>query len=265
MIEEAFPGEDPRTAQYRMPVEEFVAIFAPLKPKFIHHPESRRLIREIMREHGFNLDTTYLDVPRLRAVTAHGYLTSGVGYAHHLHRDTWYSAPQAQLNWWMPLYELESEQSMAFHPRYWSEPVPNGSNKFNYYRWNSDGRKNAMQHIKSDTREQPKPLVPLDIKPEVRIVCEPGGIILFSAAQMHSTVPNTSTTTRFSVDFRTVDIKDVAQIRGAPNIDSECTGTSLRDFVRASDGSPVPEEVLQMYDTPAPEGASLVYAPGVTA
>jgi hypothetical protein len=261
MIEEAFAGEDPRRVQFRMPVEEFVSVFGPLKPRFIHHPESRQLIRAILREVGCDLETTYIDVPRLRAVTSDGYLTSGVGYAHHLHRDTWYSAPQCQLNWWMPLYNLESAQSMAFHPRYWSEAVPNGSENFNYYKWNSDGRKNAGQHIKSDTREQPKPLFPLDPKPEVRVVCEPGGLILFSAAQMHSTVPNTSGTTRFSIDFRTVNIDDAAKMRGAPNLDSDCTGTSLRDFVRGTDGAEVPASVLQAYETAVPEGAALVYTP----
>ena len=45
MIKEAFGTEDPTTAQYDMPVEEFVRIFAPLKPAFIHHPETKRLIQ----------------------------------------------------------------------------------------------------------------------------------------------------------------------------------------------------------------------------
>src|SRR4051794_22672458 len=135
MIEEAFAGLDPRTAQYSMSVEQYVSIVAPLKPKFIHHPESKQLIRNILSELGCDLEKTYLDVPRLRMVTHGGYLTSGVGYAHHPHRDTWYSAPMCQLNWWLPIYPIESESSMAFHPRYWSEPVANGSAKFNYYDW----------------------------------------------------------------------------------------------------------------------------------
>ena len=67
------------------------------------------------------------NVPRLRMVTSDGYLTSGVGYAHHPHRDTWYSAPMTQINWWLPIYEIETEQSMAFHPHYWDKPIKNGS------------------------------------------------------------------------------------------------------------------------------------------
>lgn len=261
MIEEAFGSLDPMTAQYEMSVEEFVAIFGPLKPKFIHHPESKRLIRAMLEDFGCDPETTYLDVPRLRAVTSDGYLTSGVGYAHHPHRDTWYSAPQCQINWWLPIYEIASESSMAFHPRYWSEPVKNGSRDFNYYEWNSSGRADAAKHIKSDTRRQPKPEQPMELDPQIRIINEPGGIVAFSGAQMHSTVPNTSGKTRFSIDFRTVNIDDVKNKVGAPNIDSECTGTSLRDFMRGTDLSRMPEDIVALYDEKSVRDGVLVYQP----
>jgi hypothetical protein len=261
MIEEAFGSVDPVTAQYYMPVQKFVEIFGPLKPKFIHHPESKRLIKEMLIDFGCDPETTYLDVPRLRAVTSDGYLTSGVGYAHHPHRDTWYSAPQSQLNWWMPIYEIESESSMAFHPRYWSEPVKNGSREFNYYEWNSSGRASAAQHVTSDTRKQPKPEQPMELDPQIRVINTAGGMVVFSAAQMHSTVPNTSGRTRFSIDFRTVNIEDVKNGIGAPNLDSECTGTSLRDFMRGSDLTRIPEDIVALYDTAASPDGILVYQP----
>ena len=261
MLREAFGSIDPLEAQYHMPVEQYVAIVSPLKPKFIHHPETKKLLRELVTDCGCDLNETYLDVPRLRMVTSHGYLTSGVGYAHHLHRDTWYSAPLAQLNWWLPIYGIESESSMAFHPAYWSKGVKNGSSEFNYYTWNSDGRKNAAQHIKADTRKQPKAEEEMDVDPQIRIIVPPGGVILFSAAQMHSTVPNTSGRARYSVDFRTVNLADLRVGRAAPNVDSHPFGTSLRDFVRGSDGAPMPDEIVQKYDNaPAGEGV-LVYRP----
>src|SRR6201999_4273907 len=156
MIEDAFPGMDPRKAQYSMPVEKYVEIVGPLKPKFIHNDTTKRLIQNVLREYGCDMEKTYQDVPRLRMVTSDGYLTSGVGYAHHPHRDTWYSAPMTQINWWVPIYDIETEQSMAFHPHYWDKPIKNGSKTFNYYEWNSTSRKDAAKHIKSDTRVQPK-------------------------------------------------------------------------------------------------------------
>jgi hypothetical protein len=249
MIEEAFDGIDPLKAQYAMPVEEYVAIVAPLKPRFIHNTQTKTLIRDLLEQAGCDLDLTYQDVPRLRMVTSDGYLTSGVGYAHHPHRDTWYSAPMTQINWWIPIYPIQTESSMAFHPQYWGRAVKNGSEQFNYYEWNAVGRSTAAQHIKTDGRKQPKPLEVLELEPQVRIVPEPGGTIMFSGAQLHSTVPNVTGNTRYSIDFRTVHLGDLRNRLGAPNIDSHCTGTALRDFLRASDFSPMPEEIVCMYDS----------------
>lgn len=261
MIEEAFRGLDPRRAQYAMPVEEYVSIVAPLKPQFIHHPRTKQLVRDVVEEMGCDLDETYIDVPRLRMVTSDGYLTSGVGYAHHPHRDTWYSAPMAQINHWLPIYDIVSENSMAFHPRYWSQPIRNGSREFNYYEWNSTGRLNAAAHVKADQRRQPKPAEPIELDPQVRLICHAGGNVVFSAAQLHSTVPNTSGVARYSIDFRTVNIADLRARRGAPNIDSEPQGTSLRDFVRASDLSPMPADVVAMYENVEPGGGILIFKP----
>jgi hypothetical protein len=261
MIEEAFDGVDPLMAQYEMPVERYVEICAPLKPAFIHNDRTKELLRAVVEDFGCDLEETYIDVPRLRMVTSHGYLTSGVGYAHHPHRDVWYSAPFQQLNWWLPIYEIESESSMAFHPRYWHQPVKNGSADFNYYEWNSVGRKDAAKQVKSDTRKQPKPEEPLELDPQVRLVTAPGGIVLFSAAHLHSTVPNTTGRARYSIDFRTVNRVDVEARRGAPNIDAACTGTSLRDFVRGSDGDAMPEDVVALYDDESAQVGELVFQP----
>jgi hypothetical protein len=231
-----------------VPVEEFAALLAELKPKFIHHPTSKERIRELLGYHGCNLDRTYFDVPRLRTSTSDDYLTAGISYAFHPHRDTWYSAPFSQLNWWIPIYPVVPENVMAFHPQYWSNPVRNGSRRYNYYEWNQTSRQTAAQHIKTDTRDQPKPEESVQLEPHVRVVPEVGGVMLFSGNQLHSTVPNTSGRTRFSIDFRTVNIDDVVSHREAPNVDSECTGTSLRDFLRASDFERIPEDVALAYE-----------------
>jgi len=248
LIAEAFGPIDPQTAQHHMPVEEFAALLAELKPKFIHHPTSKERIRELLGYHGCDLDRTYFDVPRLRTSTSDDYLSAGISYAFHPHRDTWYSAPFSQLNWWIPIYPVVPENVMAFHPQYWSNPVRNGSRRYNYYEWNRASRQTAAQHIKTDTRDQPKPEEPVQLEPHVRVVPEVGGVMLFSGNQLHSTVPNTSGRTRFSIDFRTVNIDDVVSRTEAPNVDSECTGTSLRDFLRASDLERISEDVALGYE-----------------
>jgi hypothetical protein len=250
LAEEAFGSLKPETAQYEMPVEAYAALLADLKPRFIHHPESKRLIIEMLVDLGCDLDKVYFDVPRMRTSTAQGYLTTGIAYAFHPHRDTWYSAPICQLNWWLPIYPISADNGLAFHPKYWYTPVRNGSRLYNYAEWNATSRKIAASQIGTDTRVQPKPEEEVELDPQIRPVCEPGGIILFSGAQLHSSVPNTSSKTRFSIDLRTVHVDDVAAGTGAPNIDSECTGTTMGDYLRCSDLSHMPEYLIAEYDTP---------------
>jgi len=253
LSEAAFAPHDPQIAQERMPAERYVEILAELKPTFIHHPRAKELIAGMLSELGADIERTYFDVPRLRTM-AHGeYLNAGLAYQFHSHRDTWFSAPQQQLNWWLPVYAIESENSMAFHPQYFDRAIRNSSAGYDYDEWNRTGRQQAAKLVKKETRKQPQAEEELELTPDVRVVAPPGGPIVFSAAQLHTTVPNTTSRTRFSIDFRTVNLDDLLERVGAPNVDSECVGTTLRDFLRAGDLAPLPEDVIAAYDRrPAP-------------
>jgi hypothetical protein len=254
LLVEAFGGADPRTVHDFLPVEKYAEILSQVKPKFIHHPESKRLLRNIALETGHDLEKTYLDTPRMRSAAPSDYLRYGIAYAFHPHRDTWYSAPFTQINWWMPIYEFASGNSMAFHPKYWNTPLRNGSGSYNYQDWNDGPRQNAAAHIKSDTREQPKAEEEVEMEPQLRLVCPVGAMILFSGAQLHSTVPNQTPITRFSIDFRCVNIDDVTSGHGAPNIDSTSTGTAMVDYMRGSDMASMPKEVLHKHLAPRHRG-----------
>jgi len=252
LIKDAFGRRDPELAQHELPVEEYAALLADLKPQFIHHPDAKKAIQGILRELGCDPVKTYFDVPRMRTATSENYLTSGIAYAFHPHRDTWYSAPFSQINWWLPIFDIEPSNAMAFHPRYWGQPVRNGSREYNYAEWNRTSRQEAAKHITSDTRKQPKAEEPLELDPQVRLLPPVGGMILFSGAHLHSTVPNDSGRTRFSIDFRTVHYDDVLAQRGAPNLDSACTGTTMQDYLRGTDLAHVPEEVCRRYEVGTP-------------
>lgn len=252
LVEEAFAPMDPVTAQYEMDVAEYARVLGELKPRFIHHDESKRLLRAVLVEQGCDPELTYFDVPRLRTSTSDDYLTTGIAYAFHPHRDTWYSAPMMQVNWWLPVYDVSPDNVVAFHPAYFDRPVANGSARYNYYAWNRDSRAIAAAQIGVDTREQPKPEEPIDLDPQIRPVPPVGGVTIFSGAQLHSSVPNTSGLTRVSVDFRTVHRGDVKARRGAPNVDSHCTGTTMRDYLRVSDGERLPAELIAPYDEGVP-------------
>jgi hypothetical protein len=261
MIEEAFGELDPVKAQYAMDVEEYAALLSELKPRFIHHPKSKEHIQGMLRELGCDPDATYFDVPRMRSSTSDDYLTSGIAYAFHPHRDTWYSAPMCQLNWWLPIYDVTPDNVMAFHPHYFSRAIQNSSRDYNYYEWNATSRREASKHVKKDTRRQPKPEQDVELDPQIRVVTPPGGVLVFSAAQLHSSVPNTSGSTRFSIDFRTVNVDDLVSGASAPNLDSECTGTTLRDYLRVTDLAHVPDDVVAMYDDETRTSGELVFGP----
>ncbi len=101
----------------------------------------------------------------------------------------------------------------------------------------------------------------LDHQPgqELIILPAPGEVLLFSGAQLHASIPNTSGRARFSVDFRTVDVGDLMAGRGAPLVDVHCTGTAIRDFINVADESSFDEQtVIEVFGAP-PADAMLVF------
>ena len=262
MIEDAFGTLDPQTAQHELPVERFAEILGTLKPAFIHHPESKRHVTAVLEELGCDLDETYFDVPRLRSSTSSGYLTSGIAYAWHPHRDTWYSAPACQINFWLPVYDIDADNAMAFHPAYWNRGVQNSSGEYNYYLWNKMHRGPQVAGMLShDPRPLPRALEPMVLDPQLRLLCPVGGLLMFSGAHMHSSVPNTSGRTRYSIDFRTIHLGDASRRRGARRCDEASTGTTMRDFLRARDLERVPPSVVALYDDGTADGGETIYRP----
>src|SRR5690606_23038728 len=79
------------------------------------------------------------------------------------------------------------------------------------------------------------------------VIAPPGGPLLFSASHLHSSIPNTSNETRFSIDFRVVNLKDLRTLDGAPNLDCKCTGSAIDDYLRAGDLTHLPADVQSIY------------------
>lgn len=260
LIVDAFGSVDPFDAQSVLPVEQFVEILGVLKPRFTHHPRAKELLRDLLEDFGCDVSATYFDVPKLRVAAHSGYLTAGLGYAYKAHRDVWYSCPPCQLNWWMPISEITAESGLAFHRAFFETKVPNNSADFDAYEWNAAGRKDAAKFINDDPRPHPHATSAKDLESEV-IVGGPGSTIIFSASNLHATVPNTSGRTRFSVDFRTVHRDDILGHVGAPVVDSESTGTTLRDFMNATTHEKFTEDVVAEYETGPQRDGVLVFEP----
>lgn len=244
MIGLAFAPHAPETAQDALDVADFVARVGPLKSEFTNHLLTKELVRDILAEYGADLERTYFDVPRLRVAPHGGYLSAGVSYAYQAHRDTWYASPHCQVNWWMPVFEVTPERAMSMFPEYWTRAVPNSSDAFDYDEWCRVGRQQATSQTRVDTRKHPLPLDAIDTRSDLRICGMPGDVLMFSSAHLHSTAPNTSGRTRFSIDFRTLHLDDLAAGRGAPNVDARARGTTLGDFLRGGDFAKIAPDLI---------------------
>jgi len=255
LITEVFAPHEPTAVHEHRTPEELADILVTFKPKFIHHPESIAHVRRITSALGADSEMTYADVPKLRTAFPQGGLSTGIAYAFQVHRDTWYSAPKQQINWWMPVWPVEADNIMEFYPRGFGNVIENNSGDYNYYQanmWRSNIK--AFSGGK-DTRVHPAPVNPLPADEQRLTVVPPvGGIMLFSGDQLHASIPNTTKATRYSIDFRTVDRADVLSGAGAPIIDVAALGTSLRDFHRLTDGAALDESEIAPYDTADAEG-----------
>jgi len=146
---------------------------------------------------------------------------------------------------------------MSFDLPSFGREVQNSSSTFDYYQNNASRLTTAAQ---VEREQQPRPGA-LEHQPLDELVVLPpvGGALLFSGAQLHRSVPNTSGVARYSVDFRTVDARDLMTRRGAPLVDVHCTGTAIRDFRNVGNGTGFDEElVVRLFGRP-PDGAMLVF------
>jgi hypothetical protein len=255
LVRTAFDQQDPVSVHELRSREQLADTLIDFKPKFIHHPESMAHIRRITTALGASAAATYSDVPKLRTAFPSGSLNTGIAYAFQPHRDTWYAAPMHQINWWLPVWPAAAENVMEFFPRGFGNEIENNSGDYNYYvanAWRGDIK--SFSGAK-DTRVHPSPVIPLTAdEPRLTLVPPVGGIMLFSGDQLHASIPNTTTVTRYSIDFRTVDAADLADRRGAPVVDVACRGTSLRDFHRLTDGAGFTEDEIAPYDTEGADG-----------
>ncbi len=256
-LAELFKPHDPEHVHEHISPTEMAGILGRWKPHFIHSERSTKLVRAIIQEAGFPAENTHYDLPKPRTSFPVGHLTTGVAFAFPWHRDVWYSAPAQQINWWLPIFPVREDNAMSFDLQSFDREVPNSSDTFDYYRNNASRLTTATQV----TRESQARPGALNHKPDHELVVlpAPGEVLLFSGAQLHASIPNTSGRARFSVDFRTVDVPDLMAGLGAPLTDVHCTGTAIRDFINVKDESMFDEQaVTKLFGAP-PSDAMLVF------
>jgi len=256
-LEELFSPHDPEEVHKYLSPEQMAKMLGRWKPEFIHHPRSKEFVRAIIGEVGFSMADTHFDVPKPRTVFPVGHLTTGIAYAFPWHRDTWYAAPQQQINWWLPIYPIRVENAMKFDLGSFGRSVANDSDTFDYYGANRARLTTAAQ-VKTETQARPR-ASDHQAGDEIVVLLQPGSVLLFSAGHLHASIPNTSDRSRYSIDFRTVDARHVSERIGAPLQDVHCTGTALRDFVNVTTGERFAEDFVRgIYGAP-PDDVLLVF------
>jgi len=256
-LTELFKPHDPEHAHEYFDPPTMATMLGIWKPAFIHSDRSKKLVCRIIEEAGFSPKHTHYDVPKPRTSFPVGHLTTGVAFAFPWHRDAWYSAPAQQINWWLPVFAARPNNSMSFDLQNFARAVPNTSGTFDYYQNNSHRLTTASQ-VTKEVQARPGAIDHMPAH-DLVVLPGPGSVLLFSGAQLHTSIPNTSGRARYSVDFRTVDVRDLQSGRGAPLVDAYCTGTSIRDFRNIADGSSFDEGMVQGLFGAPPEDAMLVF------
>ncbi|HJZ57089.1 MAG TPA: hypothetical protein VKE74_19115 [Gemmataceae bacterium] len=228
-------GPNPREAQFRMSDGEFFERVGRLRKAIYTGPRFHAAVGEVMRSAGFNPIRVAFDPIRLRVIAHRGYENPAAAPIYYAHRDTWYAHSQAEITWWIPLHDVTAAETFEFYPDWFDKPVPNNSEAFDYETWTRHGanlRIGWQNPADGKTHTFPGQVGEFAPGQRVGFAAQAGELILFAGAQFHQTKKNDTGRTRFSIDFRTVNLEDHAAEIGAPNTDNRSTGSAVRDYTR---------------------------------
>lgn len=209
ILDDMFAGSHPTVAYRALGLAGFRKTMRTAQKRFAQSPEIVGHWTEALIAAGVDPEATYRDRLVLRAAPPYE-TANGPGYGLlPAHRDSWGAGIDCQINWWLPIYDLAPERTLAVFPRAFEQPVVNDSAGW-------DARRARSQ---AGYPELPTAREPLDWGDALRLVVPTGTLMAFSATHLHATVPNTTDETRISSETRTVDRRDLIAGRGAPNVD----------------------------------------------
>ena len=229
-------GDNPREAQFRFSDEDYFQRIGRLRKHLYTDALFHSHVRTLLTEHDFGSTRCAFDPMRLRVVTHKGYENPRAAPIYYAHRDTWYAHSQAEITWWIPLHDVTAEETFVFYPDWFSRPVPNNSEQFDYDAWTRNGaslRIGWQDRNHGATHLYPGLIGDFEPGREVCFAASAGEIVLFAGSHFHQTRKNGTGRTRFSLDFRTVDLDDHTAGIGAPNVDIRSTGSALVDYLQS--------------------------------
>jgi hypothetical protein len=191
--------------------------------------EGRELAAECLRDLGVPLHDILLDSVRLRAISPGLELVPEAAAAFHAHRDTWYGNPKAQVNGWLPLGPVDERNSFRFYLDDFTRAVANDSEVFDADDFQARG---GFGRTSSDPVSVYPRALKLSDSRTWDVTLEQDGLLFFSAAHLHQTLPNLTPAVRFSLDFRFLRQSDWRQGHGAPDPDNRSRGSFVDSYHR---------------------------------
>jgi hypothetical protein len=228
-----------RDAPQRLPNEELFARIGVLRRELYLEPRFHDALRAVIAAGGLDPARVAFDPLRLRVVRHLGHENPLAAPVYHPHRDTWYAHPRALIAWWIPLDDLAAHETFQFYPERFRAPVDNDSEVFDYGDWVRDGweLKIGWQKLAAGLEARyPRAAPGAAFGRAVGFACRDAENLVFSGAHLHATLPQATGRTRFSLDFRIVDLDDHAAGLGAPDVDNRSRGSSLPDYIHPQDG-----------------------------
>jgi hypothetical protein len=229
-------GGDVRRAQAELSNDEFFRRVGAVRRALYLDPGAGRAVGRLLGELGLEPARSAFDPVRLRVVAHEGHHNPAAAAVYYAHRDTWYAHPQALVVGWVPLHDVVDDETFVFYPDWFERAAPNDSETFDYDAWVAAGwsLKIGWQDPRAGlTARYPRLTAPLAGARAEGFSARAGDVLLFSGAHLHETRRHALGRTRFSLDFRAVDLDDHARGLGAPNADNRSRGSSLADYVRA--------------------------------
>ncbi len=227
---EAQLGPAIESAQHRMSPEEHFEAIGRVRARLAGDAAIHERVQAVATSVGLDAEASAIDRLRLRANRHEGDLNPQAAAAYTAHRDTWFANPRAQINCWIPLHDVDSDETFVIYPSAFGASVPNDSERFDYDVFR---RTVGFQALAGrPTEDVVYPTTNVELTDELRFAARAGDVLVFSGAHLHRPLAHRSGRTRFSVDFRVVHLADHAAGLGAPEVDGRARGSALVDYVR---------------------------------
>lgn len=234
LIQEKLGVSDIRAAHKSLSDEEFFTKMGELRRILYLEEDYHKALRSVLRSYHFDETRCAFDPIRIRVVLPGGHHNPKAAPVYYPHRDTWYAHPQSLIVGWMPLFDLRAEETFQFYPDYFSAPVPNNSEIFDYADWIKDGPALKIGWQKENSGivgEYPKAAADHDPGSRVGFAPKKAEALFFAGSHYHQTLEQDLDTIRYSIDFRVVHLDDLEASRGAPNTDNRSQGDIIKDYI----------------------------------